>query len=96
MQWLQDNLTLNRDTSGDSYKELASQIANNSDIPPSKIGLAIPIVAKNIKTILKVDDWNTATAEQLHDRDTIHKSMIMMIKAGVSLNTAMKIVAEEY
>lgn len=96
ISWLHDNLTLNRDTSGDSYRELSSQIAKNSDIPPSKIGLAIPIVAKNIKKLLNVDDWNMATTEQLHERDVIHKSLIMMIKAKVTLKTAMNIVISEY
>jgi len=94
LKWVNDELTKNRDLSGDSYKKLASYIKSRDDIPIAKIGIILPKIAKYIKQCLKVDDWNKATEKQLKQRDEIHKNFIMLCKANVELNIALKLATE--
>jgi len=69
--WLFDSLIENRISSGDSYTRMAGVLfkyAENKAKFPSNIS----IVAKQIKDLLCVNDWNKATQEQLKKRDYIH------------------------
>ena len=92
MKWLEDRLIQNRDLSGESYKKMASYLKNRDDIVPvAKIGVVMPRVASYIKKELDVEDWNKATEKQLHQRDTIHNSFIMLLDAGVDINKALYI-----
>lgn len=54
----------------------------------------IQSLARAIKQVLKVEDWNCATEEQLRKRDTIHKNLQMLIKAGVDLQKAFNLSVE--
>ena len=97
IKWLNDELLKHRDTSGDSYKKLASTIAEHQQqLGFGNIGIFIKKVAKVIKQILDVDDWNNTTEEKLRKRDEIHKNLSMMIKAGVEINKALQIIYNEY
>ena len=97
IKWLNDELLKYRDTSGDSYKQLATTIANyQTKIGYGDIGIFIKKVARTIKQILDVEDWNSTTEDKLKKRDEIHKSLSMMIKAGVDINKALQIIYDEY
>jgi len=80
MRWLFDNLLLFRDESGESYKKMSSSISEKYKLNGGKLGVEITRVARKIKVALKVTDWNTATEEQLKQRDQIHKNIMFGIK----------------
>lgn len=88
-RWLYDNLTVFRDDSGESYKKLSGIVQDKYN--PSNVGLLMPKIAKAIKTQLGVTDWNSTTPEKLKQRDEIHKSMGLLLKANIELNTAYQI-----
>jgi len=92
--WLYDNLTEFRDNSGDSFKELNSVIAQTGDRNPIELRTVIQAVARGIKKYLHVEDWNRATESQLKARDEIQKSISLLLKAGVDINTAFKTAVE--
>jgi hypothetical protein len=66
-----DSLLKYRNDSGDSYREMSSALyghyGNKKQFP-----LFISKVAKRIKEVCRVDDWQKATEEQLKKRDKIH------------------------
>jgi len=89
--WIMDHLAEFRDESGESYKALASTINSVSTQNPIQVQHIIKTVAKGIKKALKVEDWNSATEQQLKNRDEMHKSLILLIKARVDLQTAFNV-----
>jgi len=91
-KWLYDNLTVFRDESGESYKKMAAIIQDKYGA--SKIGLLISSVAKKIKEHIGVTSWNTATEDQLKERDEIHKRLEMLLIADVDIERAIKLVIE--
>lgn len=100
-EWLYDCLTIYRDDSGDSYKRMCSSLCESQGIGGAKATLMIQSLAKAIKRDLGcIDgDWNRCDAETLKKRDTIHKSMEMLLEAGVepvkAYNSALKSVGVE-
>lgn len=88
MQWLTDTLLKNRDNSGESYKKMASSVANYLGSDMAKAGTTIPKIARAIKTNLNVSDWNSTTEENLKKRDEIQKNISILLKAGVEINKA--------
>lgn len=93
-KWLYDNLTVFRDDSGDSYKEMVSVLAKTQRYSPSDCGVIIPKLARAIKRDIGVEEWNKATPEQLKKRDEIHKSMILALKMGVDPERAYKTIKD--
>lgn len=75
MAWLTDRLLLNRDVSGESFKEMMSVISREYNYG-GRMGLVAPKIAYKIKTFVGVDDWNLASEEQLKKRDEIQKKII--------------------
>ena len=73
-EWLFDHLIKNRNFSGDSYKEMAAALyvnyGNKSDFPRF-----ISKVADFIRESVGVTHWETATQEQLKQRDDMHKAV---------------------
>ena len=73
-EWLFDNLIKFRNDSGDSYKEMCSALytrfGNKREFPSY-----IQKVANTIKSELGVEDWQTATEEQLKKRDNVHNAI---------------------
>lgn len=70
-QWLYDSLLENRNSSGDSYKQMSGVLfahAENKAMFPKHM----QALARRIKDICKVLDWEHATEEQLKLRDRIH------------------------
>lgn len=92
-QWLYDNLTVFRDDRGESYKKLSSIIQDK--VKASTTGLVMQQIARNIKAVLEVDDWNKTTPEKLKQSDEIHKNLGMLLKANIEINTAFNIAVEE-
>ena len=92
-QWLYDNLPVYRDNGGESYKRLSGIVQDKYS--PAKVGMAMQQIAKNIKQVLRVDDWNTATPEQNKQRDEIQKNLTMLLRANVEINEAFKISVNE-
>jgi hypothetical protein len=84
MSWLSDHLLSFRDASGDSYKAMGSELEKNYHLG-ARIGVVIPEIARKIKTALNVEQWNTATEQQLKARDIIHKQIIFGSKMTVPL-----------
>lgn len=70
-QWLYDKLIEYRNSSGDSYKKLAGAL-KAIETNQSKLTEHIKDCANKIKTACNVNDWQTATEEQLKLRDKIH------------------------
>jgi hypothetical protein len=70
-QWLYDSLLENRNSSGDSYKQMSGVLfvhAENKAMFPKHM----QALARRIKDICKVLDWEHATEDQLKLRDRIH------------------------
>lgn len=93
-EWLFDNLIRFRNDSGDSYKEMSAAIyirfSNKREFPNY-----IQKVANYIKSELKVDDWQKATAEQLKKRDLIHNSIRLLCNVLNDTNHAVRIGIKE-
>lgn len=92
-QWIYDNLTVFRDESGESYKKLSGIVQDK--YKPSTTAMAMQQIARNIKAVLKVEDWNSTTPEKLKQRDEIHKNLAMLLKANVEINEAFNIAVAE-
>ena len=90
-KWLYDNLTVFRDDSGESYKIMAGVLADTHKLSPAQAGIAIPQLARNIKRLVGVSDWNKAEPAQLKKRDELHKNITMLLKAGVEINRAFEV-----
>jgi len=94
-KWLYDNLTVFRDSSGESYKEMNRVLFETQGFNPSQGAIAISSLARAIKRDLDVSDWNKADSNQLKARDSIHRNMIMALKMGVDPVKAYKTISEE-
>jgi len=75
--WLFDYLIKYRNESGDSYKRMAGALYTNQGNKQAFPGY-IQGVAKKIKIACGVEDWNTASQEQLKMRDKIHDSIYLL------------------
>ena len=76
-EWLFDHLISKRNRSGDSYRNMCGHLythhGQKKDFPKY-----ISSVAEKIKIKCGVDNWETATEEQLSMRDDIHKAIILL------------------
>lgn len=89
-EWLFDNLIKFRNDSGDSYKAMSAAIfcrfTNQREFPNY-----IQRVANFIKLSLKVEDWETATEDQLKKRDLIHNSIRLLCNVLNDTDQAVRI-----
>ena len=76
-EWLFDHLIKNRNDSGNSYKKMCGSLYVRQS-NKSTFHKDIQILAKSIKTICNVTDWNSATEEQLKRRDRIHEDISLL------------------
>lgn len=76
-EWLFDNLLKYRNDSGVSYKKMCGALYQKYD-RKSDFHKYIDKVARQIKVACSVDDWNTATQEQLDKRDKIHDNISLL------------------
>lgn len=94
-EWMFDHLIKNRNDSGDSYKEMSGAIYT---IYPNKQEFTkyITRVADYIRKSMKVDDWNTATEEQLKIRDKIHIAIKLFCNVLKNPDQAVRLGVAEY
>lgn len=93
-EWIFDNLIKFRNDSGDSYKEMAAALYiryNNKREFPTYLSK----VAMYIKSQVGVEDWQTATEEQLKKRDKIHDSIKLLCNVLQDTNQAVKLGVQE-
>lgn len=93
-QWLFDNLIKYRNESGDSYKEMTGALFLNMD-NKAEFSKYITNVANKIKEHCAVDDWKTATEEQLKKRDKIHDAIVLLVGVVRSNDEAVRLALEK-
>lgn len=76
-EWMFDHLIKNRNESGDSYNLMCGAIYKRWT-NKSTFHKHITEVAKNIKMLCKVTDWQEANEKQLKARDDIHKEIALL------------------
>lgn len=76
-EWLFDNLIKYRNESGDSYIRMSGALFNNAS-NKDNFPRYIQDVARKIKLACNVDDWQSATEDQLHKRDKIHDAIALL------------------
>ena len=79
-QWLYDELIKNRNSSGDSYKKMCGYLFDNHG-NKQEFPTYIMRVARHIRKSCQVEDWNTATQEQLKLRDKMHENIALLTTA---------------
>ena len=93
-EWIFDNLIKFRNDSGDSYKEMSAAIyiryQNKREFPNY-----IQKVANYIRQELNVNDWESATQEQLQKRDKIHNNIKLLCNVLNDTNQAVRIGVKE-
>ena len=72
--WLFDELIKNRNNSGDSYKEMCGYLFAHSD-NKRDFSANIKRLAFLVKQKCNVEDWQSATEQQLAKRDKIHRDI---------------------
>lgn len=94
-EWLFDHLIKNRNYSGDSYKEMAAALyvnyGNKSDFPRF-----ISKVADFIRESVGVTHWETATQEQLKQRDDMHKAVKTLTLVLTDPNQCVRVGVGQY
>lgn len=93
-QWLYDELIKSRNNSGDSYKKMCGYLYDNHG-NKHEFPVYIMQVAKHIRRTLNVDDWNTASEEQLKLRDKIHENIALLTTALRDNNQAVRLGIKE-
>jgi len=76
-KWMYDALLKHRNSSGDSYKRMSGALFLNAN-NKSHYHKEIPRYARYIKKVVGVDDWQTATEDQLELRDLIHNNISLL------------------
>lgn len=76
-EWLFDNLLKYRNESGDSYKRMAGALFMNAS-DKTYYHKYIQDVAQKIKLACNVNDWQSATEDQLKKRDKIHDAITLL------------------
>lgn len=76
-KWIFDELVKYRNDSGDSYRQMCGSLFANSTSKHDFHHYIIR-VANHIKKSLKVEDWDTATQEQLKLRNKIHENITLL------------------
>ena len=93
-EWLFDSLIKYRNDSGDSYKEMSAAIwqrMNNK----RDFSNYIQKVANYIKKSCNVEDWQTATEEQLDKRDKMHYSIKTLTNVLTNTDEAVRLGVKE-
>lgn len=76
-EWMFDHLIKNRNESGDSYNLMCGAIYKRWS-NKTTFHKYITETAKSIKLLCKVNDWQTATENQLKARDDVHKEISLL------------------
>lgn len=76
-QWIYDNLTVFRDNSGESFKRMTRALIDNCGLK-GNVSIVIPQIAQKIYLavgVSGVNKWETATEDQLKNRDKIQQAI---------------------
>lgn len=76
-EWMFDHLIKNRNDSGDSYTLMTGALYKRWT-NKATFHRYITDVARNIKMLCKVKDWQTASEKQLKARDDVHKEVALL------------------
>jgi len=91
--WLFDHLLKNRNDSGDSYKRMCGALyvrhGNKRTFPD-----LVKKIALRIQRHCGVNDWQSATEEQLSKRNRLHEDIALLADAMNNNNEAVRIVFE--
>jgi len=94
-EWLFDNLIKFRNDSGDSYKEMSASLwirtTSKREFPKY-----IQNVALQVKNACGVNNWETASEEQLRKRDLIHYSIKTLTNVLNNPNEAVRLGINEH
>lgn len=93
-QWLFDNLIKFRNDSGDSYKEAAAALYNRYN-NKRQFPEFMQKVANYIKNKLNVNDWQTASEQQLKNRDKIHNAIKLYANVITDPQTIIRLAVKE-
>ena len=52
-------------------------------------------VAKRIKQVVNVEDWNNASEQQLKNRDKIHNNIILLSKSDIDIKKVIRLAIED-
>lgn len=89
-QWLYDELLKYRNNSGDSYKKMAGALYQNTSQKTS-FHKSMMKVADMIRIECGVQDWQTASQEQLMLRDKIHENIALLCDVIRDNNEAIRV-----
>lgn len=93
-RWIYDELLKYRNNSGDSYKKMCGSLYENAS-NKSVFHRGITKVAELIKKACNVNDWETATEEQLRLRDRIHENISLLSDVLRDNNQAIRLGIEK-
>lgn len=94
-EWLFDNLIKYRNDSGDSYREMSASLWSRYDNKRA-FPKFISETASNIRSVIGVKDWETATQEQLAIRDKIHHSIKVLCNVLNNAEQSVRLGIKEY
>ncbi len=93
IEFLSDNLIKNRDNSGESYKLMSKALYSKFKFSESVF--MVQEVAKRIKQVVNVEDWNNASEQQLKNRDKIHNNIILLSKSDIDIKKVIRLAIED-
>ena len=76
-KWLHDHLLANRNSSGDSYKEMCGSLYTHQG-NKQVFYKDIAAIAVKIRKACGVSDWESATESQLKKRDELHHAIALL------------------
>lgn len=88
-EWMHDNLLKYRDDSGDSYKKMTGALYERVT-DKARFHKYITRVANYIKKSCNVEDWNSATQEQLELRTKMHENISLLCSVLTNPDNAVK------
>ena len=88
--WIMDELVKRRNSSGDSYKKMSGALYINQ-VNKREYPFYITSVAHKIKLACNVNNWETATEEELELRDKIHNNISLLCDVLKNNDQAVKI-----
>lgn len=94
-RWMYDQLLANRNNSGNSYKKMCGSLyAHHGN--KREFHQFITAVAKDVKLLCGVDDWQRAGAEALEKRDRIHQDIALLANALNNNDEAVRLALLQY
>ncbi len=93
-QWLYDSLLEYRNDSGDSFKKMSGALFNHTKVK-SQFVKDIQKQSLKVRDACGVEDWQTATSDQLKLRDKIHNNIALLCDVLLNNDDAVRIGIEK-